>query len=148
MSVPAFASSPACPACGISMDSQYFDVFGFANLPAVGNEALLAEFQMPPQYCGILESFSQYTDRFFSSPADVQTKGLEWRLLVNGRPLHPYTKIEAIVNPWGVGSYPVRIRLPEGARLQFSVRMNPGGPDLHIASVGGRITGRYWFPDG
>ena len=141
------SASTSCPTCGIAMDSQYFDVAGFSAVPNPGDEALLAEFQLPTQYCGILECFSQFTDRFFSNPAEVETKGLEWRLLVDGRPVAPYTNIEAILNPWGFGSYPVRIRLPEAAHLAFSVRLRPGGPALNIQTVGGRISGRYWFPE-
>jgi len=137
----------SCAACGIPIDSQYFDVARFYDLPNPGNEVLLAEFQLPAQYCGILEGFSQFTDRFFTNPSEVRTEGLEWRLLVNGRPLNPYTTVEAILNPWGVGSYPVRIRLPEGARLEFTLRRRQGAASHNIATVGGRISGRYWFPN-
>jgi hypothetical protein len=146
MSVVSKTDAALCSSCGMAMDSQYFDVAGFAALPGPGDEALLAEFRLPPQYCGILECFSQYTDRFFSNPSEVETRGLEWRLLVDGRPLSPYTNVQAILNPWGVGSYPVRIRLPESSHLAFSVRLRPGAT-LNIQTVGGRISGRYWFPE-
>ena len=137
----------SCAVCGIPIDSQYFDTVGFQPLPNPGDQVLLAQFQLPAQYCGILEGFSQFTDRFFTNPSEVETVGLEWRLLVDGRPLNPYTTVEAILNPWGVGSYPVRIRLPEGARLEFTLRRRPGAASSGIARVGGRISGRYWFPN-
>ena len=146
MNVLKTSPASACALCGIPIDSQYFDVADIKDLPNPGDEALLAEFQLPGQYCGVLECFSQFTDRFFTNPSEVQTPGLEWRLLVDGRPLPPYVAMEAILNPWGVGSYPVRIRLPEAARLEFSVRRRPDSESNNITKVGGRISGRYWFP--
>jgi hypothetical protein len=144
MNVVGIAASRACATCGIPVDSQYFDSFGFADLKP-GEDATLAHFELPPQYCGVLECFSQFTNDFFVNPTQVETRHLEWRLLVNGRPVPPYTDIRAILNPWGVGSYPVKIRLSDGARLELSVRLDMGGANI---TVGGRISGRYWFPDG
>jgi hypothetical protein len=70
-----------CTNCGIPADSEYFDESGFADLPAPGNEVVLARFDLHHQYCGILECFSQYTDLFFANAAEAQTPGLEWLLL-------------------------------------------------------------------
>ena len=134
-----------CPSCGIPQDSEHFDESGFAPMPAPGREALLARFELRRQYCGVLEFFSQFTDEFFGNAAAAETPGLEWRLLVNGRPLNPYTGIQAILNPWGFGSFGIHVRLPEAARLEFLARRRPDAPASAITRVGGRICGRYWF---
>ena len=52
------ARSRVCPMCGIPTDSQYFDESKVAAAPAVGREVLLAHFELPPQYCGVLEYFA------------------------------------------------------------------------------------------
>jgi hypothetical protein len=134
-----------CTNCGIPADSEYFDESGFADLPAPGNEVVLARFDLHHQYCGILECFSQFTDLFFGNAAEARTPGLEWLLLVNRRPLSPYVNLQAILNPWGFGSFCVRLRLPEAAQLEFVTRRRSDAPATAIRVVGGRITGRYWF---
>ena len=134
-----------CVTCGIPADSECFDASGFAPLPDRGREVLLARFELRHQYCGVLEFFCQFTDEIFHNPASVETPGLEWLLLVNRRPLYPYTPFQAILNPWGFAPCPVRLRLPEAARVEFVVRRQIDGPDLQITRIGGRISGRYWF---
>ena len=134
-----------CATCGIPIDSEFFDVSGFAVLPAPGRETSLARFDLEHQYCGILEYFAQFTDEFSRDPTAVLTPGLTWRLLVNNRPLYPYVDMEAILNPWGFTPFPIRLRLPEGARVELLVRRRADSPALAINKVGGRISGRYWF---
>jgi len=141
-------SALLCTNCGIPQDSEYFDVSGFADVPAVNSDAvILARFNLHHQYCGVLEFFSQFSDVFFRDPSQVETPGLQWLLLVNGRPLYPYVDMESILNPWGVGSFGIRLRLPEAARVEFSVRRT-GNPALPVKRVGARLSGRYWFSEG
>ncbi len=145
--------------CGIPLDAQYFDVSGFlkgADLPQVGEKAVLAVFQIHPQYCGVLECFAQFTDLFICDHTQVDTPGLEWVILRNGQPLFPYNKIESIVNPWGYNNYTFQIRLEQNSKLEFAI-FNRGftrfytGDDCQtdleftIGKVGGRLIGRYWY---
>ena len=134
-----------CVNCGVPVDSQHFDESGFAPAPKPGSRVVLARFALPPQYCGVLEYFSQFTDAFTLSPSQVETPGLEWVLAVNGRPLYPYVSFSAILNPWGFGSFPVHIRLEEGAVVEFAVRGLAASGPPSVSRVGGRILGRYWY---
>jgi hypothetical protein len=130
------------------MDSEYFDESGFDALPLPGRETLLARFDLRHQYCGVLECFSQFTDASSVDPSQVETPGLEWLLLVNRRPIYPYVNLQSVVNPWGFGSFTVRLRLPEAAKVEFIVRRSANAPASTIKRVGGRIAGRYWFNPG
>jgi hypothetical protein len=133
-----------CTTCGIALDSEYFDDSGVTAAPEVGKEVTLARFELPPQYCGVLEYFAQFTDEHAQHPEKIETPGLQWLILVNKRPLYPYTNLDRIVNPWGNGSFQVFIRLDENAIIEFKVRrVNNADPD--IERVGGRIVGRYWY---
>lgn len=138
-----------CAACGVPLDSQYFDVSSVQKAPGPGEELLLARFDLPAQYCGVLQYFSQFTDRFGEDSSQVQTPDLEWRILVNNQALFPYFALTHIVNPWGYGSFPVNIRLDEDSTLEFVVRRvvdNGAIPDDELVkSVGGRIVGRFWY---
>lgn len=134
-----------CVICGVPVDSQHFDESGFAAAPRPGSRVVLARFALPPQYCGVLQYFSQFTDAFAGSPAAVETPELEWWLAVNGRPLYPYVSMTAVLNPWGFGSFPVHIRLEEGAVLEFAVRGLQNSGASGVKRVGGRILGRYWY---
>lgn len=146
---PAFAPLPTQgsePACGQPLDCQHFDVSGVVALPPRGREVILARFVLPAQHCGRLESFSQYTDLQGREPSEIETPGLRWLILLNNRPLHPYTDVERILNPWGWGGYPLSLRLDEGAVLEFTVRnvgYAPAGTPL--TRVGARLAGRHWF---
>jgi hypothetical protein len=137
-----------CATCGIPEDSEFFDVSGFAKVPDSGEEVVLARFELRHQYCGVVEYFSQFTDEFAGNAAAVVTPSLQWRLLVNGRPFYPYVNVRVILNPWGFGSFPVRLRLPEAARVELSVRRDASPQSIAIKMVGGRISGRYWFNPG
>jgi hypothetical protein len=133
-----------CTTCGIALDSEYFDDSGVTAVPEVGKEVTLARFELPPQYCGVLEYFAQFTDEQARIPEKIETPGMQWLILVNKRPLYPYTNLDRIVNPWGNGSFQVSIRLDENATIEFKVRrMGNAAPE--IKRVGGRILGRYWY---
>lgn len=139
-----------CAACGIPADAEYFDESSVTDAPALGRLVVLATFTLAPQYCGVLQYFSQFTDAFERNHGAIQTQGLVWQLRVNGRPLYPYVQLRHILNPWGFGSFPVAIRLDESATVEFVVRRvesaPPGTPpDQQIAQVGGRIVGRSWY---
>jgi hypothetical protein len=134
--------------CGVPIDSQYFDNARIVNLPGLGLTALLARVELPPQYCGVLEYFSQFTDLFSRDPTEVQTPGLLWQILTNGQPLSPYHQLAMILNPWGFGSFQFSIRLPEGAVVEMVVRRTGNevaSPGKVINMVGGRLLGRYWY---
>ena len=134
--------------CGIPIDSHYFDDSKIVELPAVGASALLARVDLPPQYCGVLEYFSQFTDLFSRDSTEVKTPGLLWQILANGQPLSPYHQLVAIINPWGFGSFQFSLRLPEGAVVEMIVRRtgtDVASPGKVINEVGGRLLGRYWY---
>jgi hypothetical protein len=146
-----------CNVCGLPLDSQHFDASSIAPVPLRGRQIVLARFELPPQYCGRFENFSQFTDRYARAMDQVRTPGLRWLILVNNRPLDPYLNLQHIVNPWGYGSFPVNIRLDVDAKVEIVLRNesydvnaddegdeNQWVPDrIHL--VGGRIVGRYWY---
>src|SRR5687768_4499213 len=84
----------SCPMCGTALDSEYFDESGVVEAPNVGEAAVLARFELPPQYCGVLEYFAQFTDEHARHPENIETPGLQWLILVNNRPLYPYTNLD------------------------------------------------------
>jgi hypothetical protein len=138
----------SCAVCGIPLDSKYFDESGVAEAPSPGRVVVLARFELPPQYCGVLEYFSQFTDLHTKDASQIRTPGVEWRILSNNRPLYPYISLDRIVNPWGYGSFPVAIRLDENSTIEFVVRgVSSGSTDNGdvITTVAGRIVGRYWY---
>jgi hypothetical protein len=137
-----------CTQCGIPLDAEYFDESLVAEAPSQGKAVLLAHFELPPQYCGVLEYFSQFTDVHAEHPSQIETSGLEWMILANNRPLYPYIKLNRIVNPWGYGSFPIAIRLDENSTIEFVVRgvsSESADGGYTIQQVGGRIVGRYWY---
>ena len=140
-------ASPFCLNCGQPLDYEHFDESGFDFTPEPGHEVVLARFELPPQYCGRLENFSQFTDLQARSLAQVLTPGLRWIIQVNNRPLYPYINLEHIVNPWGWGSFGVSIRLDENATIQFIVRNvdYPQPGTKKATRIGGRIVGRFWY---
>ena len=143
-------ASYLCPNCGLPHDYEHFDESGFADKPGQpGREVVLARFELPPQYCGLLENFSQFTDLLGRNVPEVETPGLQWIILVNKRPPFPYIRLEHLVNPWGYGSFGVAIRLDENATVEFAVRNlrhpPPDRPETKINRVGGRIVGRFWY---
>ena len=140
-------TSALCPACGLPRDYEHFDESGFADTPEHGQEKVLARFELAPQYCGLLENFSQFSDLYGRDFSQVETLGLQWIIAVNHRPLFPYVQLEHIVNPWGYGSFGLTIRLDENATVEFIIRNNNYIPPAKkkIERVGGRIVGRFWY---
>ncbi|HEX7296441.1 MAG TPA: hypothetical protein VF251_11845 [Pyrinomonadaceae bacterium] len=134
-----------CAGCGTPVDSQYFDESSVVDVPtATGDELVLARFELPAQYCGVLQYFSQFTDAFGLNFANIQTPTIEWRLLVNNHALYPYVNLRHIINPWGYGAYPVNIRLDENSTIELIARrVAATGPTINV--VGGRIVGRFWY---
>jgi hypothetical protein len=138
-------ASYLCPNCGLPRDYEHFDESGFAKPPTPGHEVVLARFELPPQYCGLLENFSQFTDLLGRDLSRVETPGLQWIITVNNRPLYPYVNLDHIVNPWGWGSFGVSIRLDENAMVKFVVRNLDYPVPGEIEKIGGRIVGRFWY---
>jgi hypothetical protein len=139
-----------CNSCGIPFDSQYFDDSDVEAAPEnVGQEIVLARFDLSPQYCGVLQYFAQFTDAFGRDAANIDTPEIEWKLLVNNHSLFPYLNLRHIVNPWGYGSYPLNIRLDENSSLELvarRVKLATEVPILdRVSRVGGRIMGRFWY---
>jgi len=142
-----------CNSCGIPFDSQYFDDSGIEDLLVsplkVGQEIVLARFDLPPQYCGVLQYFAQFTDAFGRNAANIDTPEIEWKLLVNNHSLFPYLNLRRIVNPWGLGSFPINIRLDENSSLELVARRVKEAAEVpiidRIKRVGGRIMGRFWY---
>jgi hypothetical protein len=135
--------SGLCAACGVPLDSQYFDDSSVQKVPKQGAEIVLARFDLPPQYCGVLKYFAQFTDAFAKDSLNVETPGIEWKLLVNNHALFPYINLRHIVNPWGFGSFEVNIRLDEGSTIEMVARIVED--DQTIEKIGGRIVGRFWY---
>ncbi len=143
------STSALCAACGIPLDSQYFDDSSVQAVAPAGEELVLARFDLPAQYCGVLEYFSQFTDAFATDASQIATPNIEWKILVNNHGLFPYMNLRQIVNPWGFGSYQMKIRLDESSTVEFVARVlstsslqQQGKP---INFVGGRIMGRFWY---
>jgi|GEM_PF-1424430 len=144
------AAPALCSACGVPFDAQYFDVSNVFKKPSLGQTTTLAEFKLPPQYCGVLEYFAQFTDAYALDNSQIETPDVEWSILADGSPLFPYLSIRHIVNPWGQGSFPVAVRLPEGATIKFIARGVTAAPTAipnpkEIKSVAGRLLGRFWY---
>ena len=139
------ASSALCTACGAPFDSQYFDDSSVVAAPRAGETVTLAEFALPPQYCGILEYFAQFTDEYARDNSLIETSGVEWLILADGGPLFPYLTLKNIVNPWGNGAFPVAIRLQENTTLKFVARGVSSNSPSTITKVGGRLIGRFWY---
>ncbi len=135
-----------CNVCGIPADAECFDDSSIVNIGGdtpfePGDRLTLARFELPPQYCGVLSQFFQYSE---GGAANARTAGVQWSLQVNGHPMYPYIGIEQIINPWGTASATFAIRLDEGANLELVARRTRRG-DLPMTHLGGRILGRYWY---
>ena len=139
------AHQALCTACGAPFDSQYFDDSSVVSAPRAGETVVLAEFDLPPQYCGVLEYFAQFTDEYARDNSLIETPGIEWLILADGGPLFPYLSLDRIVNPWGQGAFPVAIRLQENTTLKFVARGVSSNSLSTITKVGGRLLGRFWY---
>jgi len=135
-----------CPRCGIPIDSLCFDDSRVVeNWAGARREERLAHFELPAQYCGVLESFMQFTDVHAQDPRRIATPSVQWRLLIDRHPASPYIDLAWILNPWGSWQPSgVVIKLPAGATVDLVARRVPGAAD-GIQVVAGRITGRYWY---
>ncbi len=130
------ASSELCAKCGIPFDARYFDTSSFADAPDAGAEVVLARFELPAEYCGVLEYFSQFTDAWADDPQQIETPNVEWSILANRRPFDPYLRWQHIVNPWGYGSFPIALRLEENMTLEL-VAQGTGSilPDIPFSTT-------------
>jgi len=139
------AASSLCSGCGVPIDAQYFDVSSVQRKPNPGETVTLAEFELPPQYCGVLEYFAQFTDEYARDNSLIETPGVDWLILADGGPLFPYLSLDRIVNPWGNGAFPVSIRLQENVSLKFVARGVNSNSQSSITKIGGRLLGRFWY---
>jgi hypothetical protein len=134
-----------CNVCGIPWDAGYFDETSIQPAPTIGEELVLAQYQLHRNYCGILTSFAQFTDKYASDNSKVLTTGYFWQIRCNGQPRDPYLTFDHIINPWGQSSNSVQFRLEEGCLVEIAIRnVGANGGDI-VNIVGGRITGRYWY---
>jgi len=146
-------ASPLCATCGIPWDAGYFDesrIFDLNINPTtrllnIGDELVLARYQLHRNYCGMLLGFAQFTDVYAKNNAQVLTPGYQWLLRVNGLSRDPYLALDHILNPWGQTGMLVQLRLEEGSLVEMALRrVGPDGPK-RINYAGGRITGRFWY---
>jgi hypothetical protein len=136
-----------CEHCGIPPDAGFFDDSNVRPAPDPGEQVVLACHQLHRNDCGVLMYFSQFTDRFASDTRRVQTPGYVWEVRRDGQPLSPYNRLEHIVNAWGIGGFPLHLRLEGGSRLELvisNLNVHPGDA-RYLEIVGGRILGRYWY---
>jgi hypothetical protein len=136
-------TATVCQACGIPQDAGFFDASNISDAPALGQEIVLAQYQLHRNYCGMLLYFAQFTDEYAGDATKVTTPGLQWQIRCNGQPRDPYLTFDRIINPWGLSGFPIFLRLEEGCALEFAVRNV--GSSRGVAKVGGRLLGRYWY---
>jgi hypothetical protein len=148
-----------CAICGIPQDAGFFDESNIKEAPKLGEELVLARYELHRNYCGMLMYFAQFTNKYASDPTEVQTPGYQWQIRCNGQPRDPYLAFQHIINPWGLSGFPVYLRLEEGCVLEITIRnldvLNPPPPTdpnaedkdkyRRLKRVGGRILGRYWY---
>jgi hypothetical protein len=132
-----------CHLCGIPGDAGFFDASTVQDVPALGQEVVLAEYRLHRNYCGLLLYFSQFTDAYAADARQVSTPGLEWQVRSNGRPREPYLTFDRIINPWGLSGFPLALRLEEGSLIELAVRNR--GSSAKVTKLGGRLLGRYWY---
>ena len=136
-----------CDVCETPLDSGPFDISAVVDAPVnPGDEVELVRYVLQPMHCGVLRYFAQFTDRHAKNPAQIKTTGYQWQIRCDAQPLDPYLTFDHIINPWGLATFPVDIRLGEGTTIQFIIRNIGGatGEDV-LAQVGGRIVGRHWY---
>jgi hypothetical protein len=150
-------TSNGCATCGIPWDAGYFDESRVIDLQIttlnIGEELVLARYQLHRNYCGVLMSFAQFTDAYAKDNSRVLTPGYQWQVKVNGLPRDPYLTLDHILNPWGQSGMPVNLRLEEGSLVEITIQnvdvartIPPITPDpRELLIVGGRITGRFWY---
>jgi hypothetical protein len=141
-----------CDICGSPWDAGFFDESNVFDLPRdatlkVGQELVLARYELHRNYCGVLMSFAQLTELYARDNAQVCTPGYVWQVRCNGQPRDPYLELDHILNPWGQSGLPVHLRLEEGCVVELVIRNLGVSTDdpRRLSLVGGRITGRYWY---
>jgi len=139
----------ACHICGVPWDAGFFDESKILDVSVrgldSGQELVLARYELPRNYCGMLMYFSQYTDLYAADPTAVRTPGYQWQIRCNGQPRDPYLTFDHVINPWGLSGFPLNLRLEESCVVEFVIR-NTGAPSGQVLQeVGGRILGRYWY---
>lgn len=138
-----------CPNCGVPSDAGFFDDSSIQAAPEPGDEKVLARYELHRNYCGVLMYFAQLAEPLQPVPANkndsatLETPGYEWLIRCSDAPRDPYLSFDYIINPWGLSGFPINLRLEEGALVELVVRNK--GSDGHLAKVGGRILGRYWY---
>ena len=95
-----------CHICGIPQDAGFFDESTIKAPPLLGQELVLARYELHRNYCGMLLYFAQFTDRYARNPTEVQTPGYQWQIRCDGQPRDPYLTFDRIINPWGLSGSP------------------------------------------
>jgi hypothetical protein len=136
-----------CTVCGIPQDAGFFDESTIKPAPLLGEELVLAKYELHRNYCGMLMYFAQFTNKYASDPTQVETPGYQWQIRCNGQSRDPYLAFQHIINPWGLSGFPIYLRLEEGCLLELAIRNVDARGDDVLSKVGGRILGRYWYND-
>ena len=134
-----------CQICGIPQDAGFFDESSIKGAPPLGQEVVLARYELHREYCGLLMYFAQFTDVYAGDPKEVETPGYQWQIRCNGQPRDPYLTFGHIINPWGLSGFPVYLRLEEGCTLEFAIRKVGDDQGKTLQKIGGRILGRTWY---
>jgi hypothetical protein len=136
-----------CTVCGIPQDAGFFDESTIKPAPLLGEELVLAKYELHRNYCGMLMYFAQFTNKYAGDPTQVETPGYQWQIRCNGQSRDPYLAFQHIINPWGLSGFPIYLRLEEGCLLELAIRNVGTRGDDTLSKVGGRILGRYWYND-
>jgi hypothetical protein len=136
-----------CTVCGIPQDAGFFDESNIKPAPLLGEELVLAKYELHRNYCGMLMYFAQFTNKYANDPTQVETPGYQWQIRCNGQSRDPYLAFQHIINPWGLSGFPIYLRLEEGCLLELAIRNVGALEDDMLIKVGGRILGRYWYND-
>jgi hypothetical protein len=136
-----------CTVCGIPQDAGFFDESTIKPAPLLGEELVLAKYELHRNYCGMLMYFAQFTNKYAGDPTQVETPGYQWKISCNGQSRDPYLAFQHIINPWGLSGFPIYLRLEEGCLLELAIRNVSARGDDVLSKVGGRILGRYWYND-
>ena len=134
-----------CHLCGVPADAGFFDESSVVAPPRLGEQVVLARYELHRNYCGMLLYFAQFTDRFARDPGEVLTPGFRWQIRCNGQPRDPYLTFDRIINPWGLSGFPIALRLEEGSVVELVVRRDGADQGQDLLKIGGRILGRYWY---
>ena len=134
-----------CHVCGIPADAGFFDESTVQEAPALGEERVLARYELHRNYCGLLLYFAQFTNRYASDAAQVRTPGYRWQIRCNGQPRDQYLTFDRIISPWGLSGFPIALRLEMGCVVELVVQRAGDDENLPLEQVGGRVLGRYWY---